>query len=120
MSIADQGSAPQSRTPHKAPVLFALLAIAIAVAFSGCSDSLEKSRVTGVNTEARMIIDPAVCTGCGLCFAVCPERAIDSVLTPNPDFPEFPTVDFLVNTEKCIRCGECLKICPFAAIGWKR
>jgi ferredoxin len=119
MSALCRGFPSKTRIYGKALILLALVIFAAGAALSGCSDSIEKARVSGVNTEALAIINPEVCTGCGICFSACPQRAIDSVLTPNPNFPE-PDVDFLIDTDKCTRCGVCFQFCQFGAIGWKR
>ncbi|MBN1130027.1 MAG: 4Fe-4S binding protein [Chitinispirillaceae bacterium] len=119
MSALNQGFSPKNRIHGKVLLLLALVFSATGAALSGCSDSIEKARVSGINTDAVAIIDPVLCSGCGACFPVCPQRAIDSVVTPNPNFPQ-PDVDFLINTDKCTRCGVCFQVCPYAAIGWKR
>ena len=49
----------------------------------------------------------ANCTGCGICFDVCPEEAIE--MRRDMAYPE--PVD-----EKCIGCRECVQECPFDAI----
>ncbi|MCF7920082.1 MAG: 4Fe-4S binding protein [Candidatus Cloacimonetes bacterium] len=51
-------------------------------------------------------INPAACTGCGHCFNICAENAIN--------YDE--TVDALqIDTELCTGCGACLNVCPYGA-----
>ena len=51
------------------------------------------------------------CTGCGICFDVCPEEAIDM-----PRESAYPrTVE-----GKCVGCLECVQECPFDAIEVKQ
>ncbi len=51
-------------------------------------------------------IIPDKCTGCGICFKLCPEEAITGK-TKEPHF---------INSEKCIKCGICFDSCRFDAI----
>jgi NADH-quinone oxidoreductase subunit F len=51
-------------------------------------------------------IDPAKCTGCGLCLRKCPVGAI----TGERKQPH------VISAETCIKCGACIKACRFAAI----
>ncbi|NLF32126.1 MAG: 4Fe-4S binding protein, partial [Planctomycetes bacterium] len=54
--------------------------------------------------------DPARCTGCGACVALCQYKAIAL-------FGDFPTVF----PEMCHGCGGCLAVCPTGALtpGWR-
>ncbi|MGH9005679.1 MAG: 4Fe-4S binding protein [Acidimicrobiia bacterium] len=45
------------------------------------------------------------CTGCGLCLATCPERALLRA-------PRRP----LVVAERCTSCLACIEVCPVDAI----
>ncbi|WP_068141491.1 NADH-ubiquinone oxidoreductase-F iron-sulfur binding region domain-containing protein [Limnochorda pilosa] len=51
-------------------------------------------------------IDPALCTGCGLCARSCPQGAIGGEKGQ----------PYHIDAELCQRCGLCLRICNFAAV----
>lgn len=46
------------------------------------------------------------CTGCGLCFNICPKNAIHM----QENFEGF--LEPVVDIDSCIDCGLCLKLCP--------
>ncbi|MGD8506051.1 MAG: NADH-ubiquinone oxidoreductase-F iron-sulfur binding region domain-containing protein [Candidatus Bathyarchaeota archaeon] len=46
------------------------------------------------------------CTGCGACFKLCPQQAIQGE----------PEKLHVIDSKKCIRCGICRDSCPFNAI----
>jgi NADH:ubiquinone oxidoreductase subunit F (NADH-binding)/(2Fe-2S) ferredoxin len=50
-------------------------------------------------------IDPARCTGCGLCRKACPVEAISGR----------PKAAHAIDPARCVRCGACLDVCPPAA-----
>jgi heterodisulfide reductase subunit A len=69
------------------------------------------------------IVDPDRCTGCNLCFEVCPVTIADpfnlglsrtrAIHLPLPHaVPNIYTIDM----DHCTLCGECEKACPFDAI----
>jgi formate hydrogenlyase subunit 6/NADH:ubiquinone oxidoreductase subunit I len=56
------------------------------------------------------------CTSCGLCFRICPNRAIEMVAAPHEYkdkySKEYPRIDL----GKCCFCGLCQDICPKGSI----
>ncbi|MGF7237709.1 MAG: ATP-binding protein [Frankia sp.] len=53
----------------------------------------------------------ARCTGCGACFATCPEHALrPGPLQPGGGRPP------MVLADACTGCAECVEICPSDAI----
>jgi len=56
------------------------------------------------------------CVGCDLCFAVCPQEAIElhpGVLEEGK-LTQRPTID--IDPQKCNFCGECVVVCPVNAL----
>lgn len=51
-------------------------------------------------------IKKSKCCGCGVCYNVCPKRAIEMV--EDKEGFKYP----IINREKCIKCGLCERICP--------
>ncbi len=54
----------------------------------------------------QMICDKETCTGCGVCYNVCPVQCITMEYDDEGFF--FPTVD----EERCIKCNKCKENCP--------
>ena len=52
-----------------------------------------------------MINNVIECSGCGVCFAVCPVNAIEQVEKERSVF-------YFHTNEKCIHCGKCISVCP--------
>jgi len=55
-----------------------------------------------------IVIDPEICTGCGLCVEACPQLALRLV--------EDKAV---VDLDRCDLDGICIPICPVHAIGFR-
>jgi len=53
-----------------------------------------------------------VCTRCGRCAKVCPEKAITGKRKTKKEEGE----PFQIDTEKCIKCGICFETCKFEAV----
>ncbi len=67
-------------------------------------------------------LDKKVCTGCGVCYNVCPKEAIDRgpigaakrlEIAGTPDLDLSPEV---ADPNKCSYCGVCVTMCPFNAL----
>lgn len=68
-------------------------------------------------------IDPALCTACGVCAQVCPERAINPYnagLEPRPaaylPFPQAVPRLYSIDKNACTECGLCVQACPVDAV----
>ena len=61
-------------------------------------------------------LDKNLCNGCGICFEVCPQDAINEL--PSSVYKghliEKPTID--LDVDSCILCGECVVLCPMNAL----
>jgi len=64
------------------------------------------ARQTGSWRVERPIIDPDLCTRCGLCFMLCPDGTVAL------DEEGFPVIDY----DHCKGCMICRQICPVHAI----
>ncbi len=53
------------------------------------------------------IANSNLCSGCGVCSAVCPAECIS--FADN----EFGEIRPIIHEEKCVNCGKCSHICPF-------
>ncbi len=56
----------------------------------------------------KIIINTAVCKGCGYCVAACPKKALSMSADFNPAGYHFTVVD----EKACIGCGTCYTVCP--------
>ncbi len=77
------------------------------VAVSGCPNGCCRPQIADIGFVGtlRPEADPELCTGCGQCQKVCPDRAI----AIEDDHPVF-------DREACLGCLKCSEICPTEAI----
>jgi len=66
--------------------------------------------------RGEQTVDIEKCTSCGLCFRICPNRAIQMIAAPDEYkgrySKEYPRIDL----GKCCFCGLCQDICPKGGI----
>ena len=67
---------------------------------------------------ALPVIDPARCTGCGWCEAVCPPHVLS--LQVQGDNRWEPKRSVLDDAPGCTGCALCVVRCPFDAIAMRR
>lgn len=66
------------------------------------------------DNSIRHTVNNSLCTGCGVCEDVCPQKSIH--IKRMADIGEYkPFV-----TESCINCGKCLKVCPGIGIDFQK
>jgi len=53
------------------------------------------------------VSNDSMCTGCGICAAICPKEAIEMIIDKNQGFYKAQ-----VEQKRCFHCGKCLKCCP--------
>jgi anaerobic sulfite reductase subunit C len=84
------------------------------ISFSGCPIDCARTREMDLGFQG--IVEPELkkdsCTGCGLCVALCEEKALNLMYG-------VPVRD----SNKCNYCGDCIKVCPGNAMvrgrkGW--
>ncbi len=68
--------------------------------------------------HALPVVDPARCTGCGRCVAICPPH----VLWLEVEGPSSwgPKRAVLHDAPACTGCAKCEVVCPFDAIQMRR
>jgi len=66
--------------------------------------------------RGEQIFDIDGCTSCGLCFRICPNRAIEMVAAPDEYKDEYPKEYPSIDLGKCCFCGLCQDICPKGSI----
>ncbi|NVM28616.1 MAG: 4Fe-4S binding protein [Candidatus Helarchaeota archaeon] len=75
--------------------------------------------------EKELIYLTSKCTGCGICPAICPTKAIElmsvhEIATKLESRDDTPTAPYVVfDLEKCVFCGLCAILCPVKAIEYK-
>lgn len=68
------------------------------------------ARQTGAWRVQRPVIDPALCSRCGLCFVQCPDGVVSL------DAEGYPVIDY----DHCKGCLICQRVCPVNAIHEER
>jgi len=59
------------------------------------------------NESILSVVENDLCTGCGTCVAICPNRAIE-MKRDSKKYIFLP----IIAKEKCRNCGNCLRVCP--------
>ena len=84
----------------------------------------EPGALTATVRHKPRFVDPALCTGCGLCAPVCPESRPhdhEGLLAPTraiyrPAGLRAVPDTWLIDPVACTRCGQCVEACPTGAI----
>ncbi|UCE11235.1 MAG: 4Fe-4S binding protein [Candidatus Thorarchaeota archaeon] len=65
-----------------------------------------------------VMVDPDICTFCGLCDSACVFKAFDASYEGESAINEFVRIDgvHVVDNEKCAPCLLCAKVCPTGAL----
>lgn len=56
-------------------------------------------------TMGKPVVDPDLCTACGICVDECPTSALD-----------LEDIAVLTRPDDCTECGTCESVCPSEAI----
>jgi 2-oxoglutarate ferredoxin oxidoreductase subunit delta len=64
--------------------------------------------------KGKVVIDPEMCKGCGLCRGVCSVNIIDMETSALNGSGYLPAK--ITDADKCIACGNCAVMCPDSAI----
>ena len=62
----------------------------------------------------RIVIEDALCLGCGYCVHFCPQGCL--VITGEKYSPQGYLLPSFINQEKCTACCVCSWMCPHFAI----
>jgi uncharacterized protein len=69
----------------------------------GFASRAQKQRM---HADYHPVLDPEVCTRCGLCVNICPTKAAS---ISEPDYPEY-------DLQSCIGCAQCIAMCQESAL----
>lgn len=64
------------------------------------------------NKTVKAVTEKELCTGCGTCVGLCPNRAIRVIKSKGIYIPQ-------INDESCKYCGICLETCPGHSVDFK-
>ncbi|NHJ87076.1 MAG: 4Fe-4S dicluster domain-containing protein [Asgard group archaeon] len=67
-------------------------------------------------TNTSIVLDVSKCTGCNLCWTVCPRYAIERGPIGASIRQRVKEPPIRINYYKCVFCGLCAFICPFDAL----
>jgi ferredoxin len=84
-----------------------------------CCEALTAQRRFGLlnpvhTTNFLPVVDPASCTGCGSCAAVCPVEAMTLVSANDPKRPQKKRAK--VDGRLCLGCGVCVRVCKTGSL----
>ena len=65
---------------------------------------------------ATLALNPAACTGCGLCLQVCPHAVFRMTTTSDTRGAAPRRVVAIANHNACMECGACVRNCPAGAL----
>lgn len=68
------------------------------------------------HANTSLVLDVEKCTGCNLCFTICPRYAIERGPIGASIRKKTDASPIRINYHKCIFCGLCAFICPFDAL----
>ncbi|MBN1329553.1 MAG: 4Fe-4S binding protein [Candidatus Heimdallarchaeota archaeon] len=69
-----------------------------------------------VHSKTSLVLDLEKCTGCNLCWTVCPRYAIERGPIGASIRKKSKAPPIRINYYKCVFCGLCAYICPFNAL----
>jgi 4Fe-4S ferredoxin len=68
------------------------------------------------HANTALVLDLEKCTGCNLCYTICPRYAIERGPIGASIRKKTKAPAIRINYYKCIFCGLCAYICPFGAL----
>lgn len=74
-----------------------------------CADSVNKTISSHPENGAQYGIAARSCKSCGICFELCPERAIIETRVDGRWI-------YIIDPDRCVGCGICSNACRYGAI----
>lgn len=68
-----------------------------------------------INNMIAPVVKNGLCTGCGTCIALCPEKCIELVKDTSKGIYVAK-----LHKDKCVMCGICLEVCPGHEVDFKQ